>query len=66
MSKQDWFDGFKDAEDLCINKQYTLQMLKDYILVERKVVSDDYRWDVWCSGFDDYILNLEFRMGEGK
>ena len=66
MSRQTWFDGFKDAENLCINKAYTLQMLKDYILVERKVVSDDYRWDNWCSGFADYILNLEFRMGEGK
>lgn len=66
MSRQTWFDGFKDAENLCINNDYTLQMLKDMIAFERRLVSDDYRWDKWCSGFADYIVNLEFRMGEGN
>lgn len=66
MRRQTWFDGFKDAENLCINKAYTLQKLKDMLAFERRLVSDDYRWDNWCSGFDDYIINLEFRTGEGK
>lgn len=66
MSRQAWFDGLKDAEDLFISKAYTLQMLKDMIDVELNTASIDYHRSIWRSGFADYILNLEFRMGEGK
>ena len=58
ITRKMYLQGVIDAEAQ-LNATQSLDHVKEWLKVERKVVQQDYRWDQWIEGVQSFIKYKE-------